>query len=98
MGRVSSLIRLLARGRELMELARRDGLCEVKVAGVRNRYMPLQKLPRTAAKMDEIADAMFDSMVSREEADVARLYGVCEVVRTAECESMRLAGVDESAR
>lgn len=64
-------------------------MCEVKVAGVRNRYMPLQDLPKTAEKMDKMADAMFESMVSREEADVARLYGVCALVRTPECELAR---------
>jgi hypothetical protein len=40
-----------------------NSCCETKVSNVRNRYLPLKKLPTTAAEIDKIADDMFQQCV-----------------------------------
>ncbi|ORY63806.1 ATP-dependent DNA helicase [Leucosporidium creatinivorum] len=68
-----------------------SGCCETKVSNVRNRYLPLKKLPTTAAEIDKIADDMFQQMHEREEADVKRLFGTAAFVKRDGCFAHGLA-------
>ncbi|CEQ41297.1 SPOSA6832_03018, partial [Sporobolomyces salmonicolor] len=67
-----------------------QGLCEVKVHGLRSRYSILQPLPTSEAELDQLATALYDQMAEREEADVKRLKGVADFVRSGSCETALL--------
>ena len=41
--------------------------CESKVAGVRNRYMPLKELPSSEEEISEIAQQLYTQLVARED-------------------------------
>lgn len=62
-----------------------NGLCEVKVAGVRNRYFVLKELPQLDEDIEELADQLFQQLHDREEADVKRLRSVVDFVRGGKC-------------
>ncbi|GAA5925627.1 hypothetical protein JCM1841_004791 [Sporobolomyces salmonicolor] len=68
-----------------------QGLCEVKVHGLRSRYSILQPLPTSEAELDQLATALYDQMAEREEADVKRLKGVADFVRSGSCYAHSLA-------
>ena len=56
-----------------------------KVAGVRNRFQPLQKLPTAKMEIEALADSLFNQMQEREEADVRRLKGVASFISGSQC-------------
>ncbi|GAA6019852.1 hypothetical protein JCM10207_003722 [Rhodosporidiobolus poonsookiae] len=62
-----------------------NGLCEVKVSGVRNRYKVLKDLPQTDEEIDALAAHLFKLLHDREEADVKRLRSVADFVRGGQC-------------
>ncbi|TNY20349.1 ATP-dependent DNA helicase [Rhodotorula diobovata] len=68
-----------------------NGLCEVKVAGVRNRYFVLKELPQLDEDIEELADQLFQQLHDREEADVKRLRSVVDFVRGGKCYAQELA-------
>ncbi|GAA6010329.1 hypothetical protein JCM11491_006270 [Sporobolomyces phaffii] len=68
-----------------------QGWCEVKVAGVMNRYAVLQELPSTQEEIDEMATKLYEQMYEREEADVNRLKGVADFIRQDQCYAHALA-------
>ncbi|KAL8293238.1 hypothetical protein RQP46_000932 [Phenoliferia psychrophenolica] len=67
--------------------------CAAKVSGVRNRYMPLKKLPTPKAKVttEKLALKLFNQLVDREEADVKRLHSVATFISAPECFAYGLA-------
>ncbi|GAA5936353.1 hypothetical protein JCM3775_006476 [Rhodotorula graminis] len=67
------------------------GLCEVKVAGVRNRYHVTGTLPELDEDIDELADKLYKQLYDREEADVKRLRNVVDFVRGGKCYAQELA-------
>ncbi|GAA5876287.1 hypothetical protein JCM1840_003607 [Sporobolomyces johnsonii] len=68
-----------------------QGCCEVKVSGPRSRYSILQPLPSSEAEIDQLATALYDQMAGREEADVKRLKGVADFIRSGSCYAHSLA-------
>jgi len=64
-----------------------NAFCEVKVAGVRNRYHVTAPLPELDEDIDELADKLYQQLHDREEADVKRLRNVVDFVRGGKCAS-----------
>ncbi|GAA5859901.1 hypothetical protein JCM8547_004379 [Rhodosporidiobolus lusitaniae] len=82
----ADLVRLIARWEF-------NSYAEIKVSGVRNRYVILQPLPSPSnwKDLDALAEGMFSQLHAREEADVARLRGVAEFIRGGKCYAQELA-------
>ncbi|GAA5905430.1 hypothetical protein JCM8208_004276 [Rhodotorula glutinis] len=68
-----------------------NGFVEVKVAGVRNRYLVTGTLPELDEDIDELADKLYQQLHDREEADVKRLRSVVDFVRGGKCYAQELA-------
>ncbi|GAA6042323.1 hypothetical protein JCM8097_003845 [Rhodosporidiobolus ruineniae] len=68
-----------------------DGACEVKVTGVRNRYIVLQDLPQSDEEIAALAKEMYRQLHEREEADVTRLRSVAQFIRGGQCYAHELA-------
>ncbi|GAA6056078.1 hypothetical protein JCM3770_001956 [Rhodotorula araucariae] len=68
-----------------------NGLCEVKVGGVRNRYFVLKELPQLDEDIEELAGQLYQQLHDREEADVRRLRSVVDFVRGGKCYAQELA-------
>ncbi|KAM0750266.1 ATP-dependent DNA helicase [Meredithblackwellia eburnea MCA 4105] len=68
-----------------------NGWCELKAAGVRNRYAPLSDPPETSGEIDNLAEAIFQKMREREDMDVDRLRGVASFISNPQCFSHSIA-------
>ncbi|GAA6007669.1 RecQ family ATP-dependent DNA helicase [Rhodotorula paludigena] len=68
-----------------------NGWCEVKVAGVRMRYLVQKPLPQLDEEIEDLADQLFKQLHDREEADVRRLRSVADFVRGGKCYAQELA-------
>ncbi|GAA5970643.1 hypothetical protein JCM11641_007383 [Rhodosporidiobolus odoratus] len=68
-----------------------NGSAEVKVGGVRNRYLVLQDLPTEKEEVEGIAREMYRQLHEREEADVKRLRSVANFIRGGKCYAHELA-------
>lgn len=68
-----------------------NGWCEVKVAGVRMRYLVQKPLPQLDEEIEDLADQLFKQLHDREEADVRRLRSVADFVRGGKCYAHELA-------
>ncbi|KAF8587332.1 ATP-dependent DNA helicase [Ramaria rubella] len=68
-----------------------EGLIETKASQVRHRYLVVGNLPKTHAEIGDIAEKIFQRMVSREEEAVEKLRKVIEFGSAAKCLARTLA-------